>query len=54
VFDTPDVSAFLETIRRALELYRQPAQWRRLQQSGMRQTFDWSESADHYLALYSK
>ena len=53
VFDTPDVAAFLDAIRRALELYRQPAQWRRLQQNGMRQSFDWSESAGHYLSLYS-
>jgi starch synthase len=53
VFDTPDVAAFLDAIHRALDLYRQPAQWRRLQQTGMRQSFDWSESAGHYLALYS-
>lgn len=54
VFDTPDVSAFLAAIGRALDLYRQPKQWRRLQQTGMRQSFDWSESAGHYLALYSR
>jgi starch synthase len=54
VFDTPEVTALLETVRRAFELHRQPAQWRRLQQAGMRQAFDWSESAGHYLALYSK
>jgi starch synthase len=53
VFGTPGVAAFLGAIRRALELYRQPAQWRRLQQTGMRQSFDWSESAGHYLVLYS-
>jgi starch synthase len=53
VFDTPDVAAFVDAIRRALDLYRQPTQWRRLQQTGMRQSFDWSESAGHYLALYS-
>ena len=52
VFDTPDVAAFLTAIRRALELMRQPARWRCLQQTGMRQTFDWNESAGHYLALY--
>ncbi len=53
VFDTPEVTAFLDAIRRALDLYRQPALWRRLQQTGMRQSFDWSESAGHYLSLYS-
>src|SRR5512139_4135462 len=53
VFDTPEVAGFLGAIRCALDLYRQPGQWRRLQQSGMRQSFDWSGSAGHYLALYS-
>ena len=53
VFDIPEMPAFLDAIRRALDLYRQPAQWRRLQQTGMRQSFDWSDSAGHYLALYS-
>ncbi len=53
VFDTPNVMAFLNTIHRALELYRQPALWRRIQQAGMRQSFDWAESAGHYLTLYS-
>ncbi|MBZ0068603.1 MAG: glycogen synthase GlgA [Thiobacillus sp.] len=53
VFDTPDVAAFLDAIWRALDVYRKPAQWRGLQQTGMRQSFGWSESADHYLSLYS-
>ena len=53
VFDTPDVKAFLTAIRHALDLYRKPAQWRRLQQTGMNQSFDWAESAGHYLSLYS-
>jgi len=52
VFDTPDLDTFLATIRRALDLYRQPAVWQRLQQTGMRQSFDWSKSAGHYLSLY--
>jgi starch synthase len=53
VFDTPDVAAMMDAIRRALDLYRQPEAWRSLQQTGMRQSFDWAESADRYLALYS-
>lgn len=53
VFDTPSVDGLLGAIRRALALYGQTAQWRRLQQSGMRQSFDWSESAARYLTLYS-
>jgi len=53
VFDTPDVAAFLAAIRRALDLYRQPAVWRRVQQAGMGRSFDWHDSAGHYLSLYS-
>lgn len=53
VFDIPDVAAFLDTLRRALDRYRHSKQWRRLQQTGMRQSFGWSESAGRYLALYS-
>jgi starch synthase len=53
VFDTPDVAHFIDAVRRALALYRQPSQWRRVQQTGMRQSFDWADSAGHYLSLYS-
>jgi starch synthase len=53
VFDSPDVAAFLDAIQRALAHFRQPAAWRRLQQAGMNQSFDWHESAGHYLSLYS-
>jgi starch synthase len=53
VFESPDTASFLEAIRRALDLYRQAPRWRRLQQTGMQQSFDWSDSAAHYLDLYS-
>ncbi|WP_296750366.1 glycosyltransferase, partial [Thiobacillus sp.] len=53
VFDIPDVAAFLDALRRALDRYRHSKPWRRLQQTGMRQSFGWSESAGRYLALYS-
>jgi len=53
VFEQADMAGLLGAIHRALDLYRQPAQWRRLQQSGMSQSFDWTESAGHYLSLYS-
>jgi starch synthase len=52
VFDTPTLEAFLAVVRRALDLYRQPAVWQGLQQTGMRQPFDWASSAGHYLSLY--
>ncbi|MFP5409118.1 MAG: glycogen synthase GlgA [Gammaproteobacteria bacterium] len=54
MFDRPDVAEFVAALRRAIDLYHQPTQWRRLQQTGMRQSFEWSDSADHYLALYTQ
>ena len=53
VFTTPDAPALIEAIQRALKLLRQPTLWRRLQQTGMNQAFDWQQSARHYLSLYS-
>lgn len=53
VFSTPDLSGFLDAIRRGLVAYRKPAEWRRIQQAGMGANFDWHESAGHYLSLYS-
>ena len=53
VFDEPTAAAFIEAVRRALALFARPAAWRKLQQTGMRQTFDWSGSAVQYLSLYS-
>ena len=53
VFESPTATAFLDAVHRALAHYRQPAAWRRLQQAGMNQSFDWHESAGHYLSLYS-
>ncbi len=53
VFDTSEVTAFIAAIQRALALMQKPTVWRRLQQSGMSQPFDWHASAGHYLSLYS-
>lgn len=53
VFDTPTVEAFVDAIRRGLELMRKPAAWRRLQQTGMARRFGWDDSAAQYLALYA-
>lgn len=37
---------------RALEVFRQPVAWRRMQRQAMRQDFGWDEPAREYLALY--
>jgi starch synthase len=53
VFDVPTVEAFIDAVNRAIATYRQPAVWRRIQQAGMGRSFDWHDSAGHYLSLYS-
>lgn len=53
VFDTPTVEAFIDAVNRALDTFRRPAVWRRVQQAGMGRSFDWHDSAGHYLSLYS-
>jgi starch synthase len=40
------------TIRRALVLYAQHNQWRKLALAGMEQDFSWQASAKIYLSLY--
>jgi len=47
---TPD--ALLAAVRRALTVYRRPAEWRRLMAAGMACDFSWQHSAQRYLELY--
>ena len=52
VFDSPTADALLATVRRALETYREPGAWRRLQRNGMVRDFRWDASARRYLEVY--
>jgi len=45
-------ASLLQTLRRAVEDYRQPNLWRALQRNGMRRDFSWQRSAGEYLHLY--
>jgi starch synthase len=44
--------AMLEAVRRALEVYRDGAAWKRIQQQGMRQDHSWDVSAHEYVKVY--
>ncbi|MBM4070333.1 MAG: glycogen synthase GlgA [Planctomycetes bacterium] len=45
--------AFLDTVRRALDMYRnQPESWRALMKAGMTQDWSWAHSAAEYEKLY--
>lgn len=46
--------ALLEAVSRAVALYRQPDQWRRLVLNGMACDFSWDRSAKEYVALYQQ
>jgi starch synthase len=55
LFDEPRPDALLEAIEQARRLYRDdPAAWRRLATTGMRQDFSWEASARQYLQLYAE
>ena len=45
-------AALVEAVRRALELFRNPKQWKKLQQAGMRRDFSWDASAREYVKVY--
>lgn len=51
-FERPHIDDIITCIRRALELYRQPIIWRKLQICAMRQDFGWNRSAQAYANLY--
>lgn len=52
VFDHATPAALLHALQRALALYQQPAQWRKLVTCGMRQDFSWGRNAAAYLEVY--
>jgi starch synthase len=53
-FDEYSAEALLGALRRALETYRRPDVWRRIQVAGMRQDHSWDASARRYEAVYER
>jgi starch synthase len=51
-FDEFSVAGLRNALRCAIDLYQQPGVWTRMQQTAMRQRFDWSGPAAEYAALY--
>jgi starch synthase len=54
VFDRPLADALVAAVRNAIEWWRQPAAWRALQASAMRQDFSWAASSSAYVELYRR
>ena len=52
VFEAYDHWDLFAQVVRALETYRQPQQWRRLQANAMDTDVSWAHSADQYVQLY--
>jgi starch synthase len=52
LFRDYDPAAMMAAIRAALDTYRRPRAWRRLQANGMRQDFSWDRSAAEYVKVY--
>ena len=53
VFDDPGAAALQQTIKWAIECYRDPNTFRRIQLNGMQRDVGWRHSAQLYLDLYS-
>jgi starch synthase len=53
-FDEYSAQALLNTLRWALEIYRDRATWRRIQHEGMQQDFSWDASARQYVKVYER
>jgi starch synthase len=52
VFEAATARALTEAVRRAVEAWRQPDLWQRLQRNAMSRDFGWDSSARRYVALY--
>ena len=50
--NTVDYQGLAMALSRAVDLFAQPEQWKRLQKNGMTADFSWSASGAAYAALY--
>lgn len=53
-FEKPEPQALWDAIARAIEAYRKPALFKRLQIRGMARNYSWDQSAREYMDLYQK
>ena len=52
IFDDLTADGLLSAVRRAMVLFRRPAEWAAVQQHAMGLRFDWAAAAHHYVAIY--
>jgi len=53
-FKSIDSNEFVLTIKKALKIFQDKNEWKRLQLNGMSKKFSWASSANNYLNLYKK
>jgi starch synthase len=53
-FTDYDSTSLMKAIRSAVEAYRHPSRWRKLQRNAMAQDFSWEQSARYYLEMYQE
>jgi starch synthase len=51
-FEKYESKELLKVIQRALKVFQQPEEWKRLMRNGMAQDFSWENSARKYIGLY--
>lgn len=54
LFSDISSNALTQSLKMALQVYRQPAVWQRIQQNAMQADFSWDKSAGMYRNLYDK
>lgn len=53
-FEKYDAKEMLKAIQRALKVYQQPEEWKKLMRNGMQKDFSWEHSAKKYVNLYKE
>ena len=52
VMNSSDINTLLDTMHRAVDMYKNKSDWKALQQTAMSKDFSWKVSAEKYLELY--
>ena len=53
-FEKYESKELLKVIQRALKVFQQPEEWKRLMRNGMSRDFSWENSARKYINLYKE
>lgn len=53
-FEKYDAKELLKAVQRAIKVYQQPEEWKKLMRNGMQKDFSWEHSAKKYVNLYKE